>query len=241
MNEPNQFGAAFALTLAAVGAHGADCQASTPNQTGWNAKTAASTSDRELRDAQELIRDAVQTVQQMKADPELVDALNRAKGVFLLPHYGHGALGVGFQVGEGVLVTREGENFGNPVFYDLGGISVGPQIGGSEGEVAFLLMTDRVMRDFRSGTNFSINADAGLTIARYSKREQIFGVKVQDVIVWSETKGAYAGASVGITDVATDEEANRAYYGRPNLTPSQVIAGAVENPHSDVLGKALGL
>ena len=50
----------------------------------------------------------MRTVQQMKADPELVEVLNRAKGVLLFPHYSRGALGVGFQVGEGVLVTRKG-------------------------------------------------------------------------------------------------------------------------------------
>lgn len=201
----------------------------------------ANIGDSELQDAQELVRDAVQTVQQMKGDPRVIQALHRARGVFILPHYGRGALGIGAQGGEGVLVARQGKDFGNPVFYTLAGVSVGLQAGGSGGPVALLLMTDRAVRDFESGKNFSLDADAAVTVADWSRRAQASGGKVQDVVAWSGAKGAYAGASVGVTDVIADAEANRAYYGRERVDPAQVVAGRVDNPHHNVLGRVLGL
>lgn len=194
----------------------------------------------ELKDAQELVRDAVQTVQAMKSDPRVADALQRARAVFILPHYGRGALGVGAQGGEGVLVARRGQDFGNPVFYNLGGISVGVQAGGSGGPVAYLLMTDEALRDFRSGKNFSLQADAAVTIADWSRRAQASGGKVQDIVVWTDTKGAYAGASVGVTDVTFDEDANRAYYGNEHVQPAQLMSGGVRNPHENLLARELG-
>lgn len=196
--------------------------------------------DGDLRDAQQEIDRAVQVVQRMKADPKMQDALQQAKGVFILPHYGRGALGVGVQGGEGVLVTRQGNKFGNPVFYNLGGVSIGAQAGGAGGPVAFLLMTDKAVQDFASGKKFSLDADAGLTIVNWSKRAQGSAGKVQDVIAWSATKGAYAGVSVGVTDVMVDKDANRAYYGRDGLQPREIVNGRVDNPRSNVLGLVLG-
>jgi lipid-binding SYLF domain-containing protein len=60
-------------------------------------------------------------------------------------------------------------------------------------------------------------------------------------VVWSGTSGAYAGFSLGLTDVAVDAQANRAYYGRPEISPLEILAGRVENPQQNVLGIVLGV
>lgn len=59
------------------------------------------------------------------------------------------------------------------------------------------------------------------------------------MIVWSNTKGAYAGVSVGVTDVVLDKDANRAYYRREGLNPQQIIEGAVPNLQNKVLDRVL--
>lgn len=194
-----------------------------------------------LKDALQQVNEAVQVVQRMKADPRMAGELSRAKGVFIVPDYGRGALGVGLQAGQGVLVRRTGDTFSNPVFYNLGGVSIGAQAGAAGGEIAMLLMTDKALREFESGRQFSINADADLTIVDWSKRAHASTGKVQDVIVWSSAEGVFAGASVGISDVMLDREANRAYYGREGLTPQQILQGQVQNPRHNVLGKVLGV
>ncbi len=201
----------------------------------------AMVTDKARQEVLQEVNEAVQVVQRMKSDPRVAEVLVKARGVFLLPTYGRGALGVGFQGGEGVLLKRQGDSFSNPVFYNLAGMSVGAQAGGSGGRLALLLMTDKAVREFESTRKFSLNADAGLTVVNWSRRAQASGGKVQDAIVWSDTKGAYAGASVGLTDVMLDKDANRAYYGRDGLSAQQIIEGRVDNPHSNVLGRVLAL
>lgn len=202
--------------------------------------SARGTAGNELADAQDRIREAIQVVQRMKADARLAPLLERAQGVFILPTYARAALGVGVQGGKGVLVTRQGEQFGNPVFYSMGGVSVGPQAGGAAGELALLLMTERAVQRFRSDRNFSLTADAGLTVGDSTARSHASTGKVQDVLVWSGTRGAYAGGSFGVHDIVVDAAANRAYYGR-DATPLAILGGRVENPHNNTLGRVLAL
>lgn len=193
-------------------------------------------------DAQQEVREAVQVVHKIKSDPHAAQLLQQARGVLILPNYGRAALGVGVQGGEGVLVTRNGKGgFGDPAFYNMGGIGIGAQAGASGGEVAFLLMSDRAVQKFRSGQKFSLNADAGLTIVDYSRRGEQSTGKLQDVVVWSDTRGVYAGASVAITDVMVDRKANHAYYRKPDVTASAILGGRVDNPHNNVLGMVLGV
>lgn len=194
----------------------------------------------EHADARQKVQGAVQVVQKMKSDPRLTQLLERAHGVFIVPNYGRGALGIGAQGGEGLLVTRNGEQFGSPAFYNMGGVSIGAQVGAAAGEVAFLLMTERAVQQFRSDRKFSLNADAGLTIGNYSARAQTSAGKVQDVVVWSDTEGAYAGVSAGVTDILPDNEANRAYYGRSDATPLTILSGRMEDPYGNALGSVLG-
>jgi lipid-binding SYLF domain-containing protein len=223
-----------AALIAVAGAAGA--------QTMNNASSNTNGTDRnEVQHDQMLLNQSAQVVGRMKAENGMTQLLGRAKGVFIMPHYGRGAIGVGFQGGEGVLVMRQGNGFGNPVFYNMGGVSIGAQAGGVGGPVALFLMTDKAVQDFTSGKNFSVNADAGLTIVSYSRRAEASGGKVQDIVFWSGTHGAYAGASVGLTDVTFDDNANKAWYGRDGLNAAQIVHGQVQNPHNKVLDRVLAI
>ena len=167
--------------------------------------------------------------------------LQRAKAVLLLPDYGRGGLVIGAQGGQGVLVARQADGWSDPVFYNLGGVSVGAQAGVAAGRIALLLMTDRALERVRSDRRFSLTADAGLTVADLSRRRQASGGKLSDVVVWSDTKGAYAGASVGISGLMTDREANEAYYRRAGVTVAQILDGRVPNPNNNLLDLVLGV
>jgi lipid-binding SYLF domain-containing protein/predicted outer membrane protein/sporulation protein YlmC with PRC-barrel domain len=197
--------------------------------------------DRERDEARETVREAVQAVQQMKADPRVMALLPRAKGVFILPDYGRGGIVLGGQGGQGVLVTRQGDGWSDPVFYNLAGASVGAQVGASAGRLAMLLMTDEAVQRFRSDRTFSLNADAGLTVGDATRRRQSSAGKIEDIVVWSDTEGLYAGASVGVTGVLVDREANRAYYGRNGATVGQILGGQVTNPAHNVLEMVLNV
>lgn len=185
--------------------------------------------------------EATQVVRRMKADPDLLLLMKRARGLFILTDYGRAAAGIGVQGGRGVLVTRRGEDFGNPVFYNMGALTIGPQIGAAGGEAAYLLMTERAVQRFLSDRTFSLTAGAGLTFANYQARGLAATGKVSDVVVWSGAPGLYAGLNVGVSGIAPDEEANRAYYGREDATPMLILTGRIPNPHNNILAMVLGI
>ncbi len=193
----------------------------------------------ELATAQRMLTDAVAVLDSMKADQAVATRLDAAKGLVVLPHYGRGGFVVGGQGGSGVLVVRENGGWSNPVFLRLTGASIGVQAGAAEGPLAMLLMTNGAVAKFDSAKKFSLNADAGLTIGDFSKRSEASTGKIEDVLVWSNAKGAYAGASIAATDVSLDRDANRAYYGRSGLDARHILSARTEDRHANPMSRVL--
>ena len=199
--------------------------------------TGANAAAEDQTDAQQLVNEAVGVVKQMEQDPQLKQAMAKAKGVYILPDFGRGALGIGGRGGTGVMLSHQDGAWTGPLFFDMGGISVGAQAGASAGSVAFLLMTDEAVNEFKSDNQFSLNADAGFTIVDYSANAQASWGK-GDIILWSDTEGAYAGAAISVTDINRDDDNNRTYYDR-EVDPAQVLNGEVTNPDAEPLKDAL--
>jgi SH3 domain-containing YSC84-like protein 1 len=190
-------------------------------------------------DARAQVKKAVKVVSQMKSDAHMRNLLEKSKGVFIVPDYAKAAAIVGGRGGAGVLLLHENGKWSNPAFYNTGGISVGAQAGVAAGSIALVLMTPSAVDTFKNNpNNFSLNANAGLTLVNYSADAQGTAGK-GDVVFWSDTEGLFAGASLGVSDINSDEGENRAYYGMPNVTPTQILTGAVTNPHAKPLQDAL--
>lgn len=194
-------------------------------------------STKTTNDAKELVNEAMAEVRTMKKDPQLKKLMAKAKGIYLVPKFGRGALIVGGRGGAGVVLAHVNGKWTNPAFYDFGGISFGAEAGGSGGPIAFLLMTKGAVDQFKSGNKISLNAGAGLSIVTYSANAQASWGK-GDIILWSNTKGAYAGVTVSVTDINWSDGNNKAYYGR-KVDPSQVLAGKVNTPNAEQLKQML--
>ena len=173
----------------------------------------------------------------MKQNPQLKRWLAKAKGVYLVPEFGRGALIVGARGGAGVVLAKNDGKWSDPAFYDFGGISIGAQAGGSGGKVAFLLMTKKAVDAFKGGNQVSLNAGAGLTIVNFSHDSQASWGK-SDIIMWSDNSGAYAGASVSISDLNFAQDNNQSYYGR-KVQPDRILAGDIDTPDATALKDAL--
>jgi lipid-binding SYLF domain-containing protein len=188
-------------------------------------------------EARELVSEAVEQARDMKSDASLEGLLSQARGVLLVPTFGRAAAVVGAEGGEGILVAREAGEWGQPVFYDIGSLSFGAQIGAEGGEIAILLMTDEAVNEFRQDGTFALTAEAGLTVIDYSALAEATTLGETgdaDVIFWSDTEGAFAGVSLGATGITFDEEESAAYYGQ-RVTPDQILSGQVTSPEGDVL------
>jgi lipid-binding SYLF domain-containing protein len=197
---------------------------------------------KEQSDAHEQVDEARQVVEQMRTDADLASLIEQAHGVFIVPDYAKAAAVVGGQGGEGVALLRtNGAPTGEwsaPIFYDFGGASLGADIGIKAGSIAMLLMSEDAADMFRNeDNNWSLDANAGLTIIDYSAATEASAGQ-GDVIVWSDTEGAFAGVDVGIGDINRDQEENAEFYGE-NVDVRQVLSGEASSYRADELRAAL--
>ena len=166
-----------------------------------NSTTANSTNS---SSAQQLVNDATQTVQKIKADSRFDNMLKQSKGVFIMPNVVQGAFIVGAKGAQGVLLKHNSDGtWSNPAFLTIGSISVGAQAGGKAGPAAMILMTNKALNDFTQSNNFSLNANAGLTVVNYSAKGQA-PVGKGDIVVWSDQSGVFAGVNLSGADVNSE-------------------------------------
>ena len=221
-------GALTAASLAALGvmmAGGVEAVAATHDSNTTMARPSSKPNDA-ARDAKDRVADAVQTVNQLKQDPQLARELSRAKGGFVIAHYGKGALIVGGQGGGGVVLARRNGSWTDPAFFSLGGASIGAQAGGEGGSVVLLLMTDKAVNKFANSDNtWALNGNAGLTVVTWSGKQQAQAGN-GDVIVWTNTNGLYGGLTASVTDITPDKDMDKAYYGMP-IDSQQILTGSV--------------
>ena len=192
------------------------------------------------QEAQEIIAEATRVANQMASDGQARAALDKAEGVSIVPDFAQGALIIGAGGGAGVFLARTADGWGNPAFYEMGGLSFGAQAGGESGPMAFMLMTDKAVQGFRNDDDFTLSAEAGYTFgeARDGAAATTDNT-AKDVVVWSGTEGAFAGATVSVGDISYDEDRTAAYYGAASR-PDQVLDGPANNEHGGELRAALG-
>ena len=188
--------------------------------------------------AQDRVNDSLKIVKQMRRSPSLAAVLNRARGVFIIPHYGKGGFIVGGQGGGGVVLVQHGGAWSSPAFYSMSGGSIGAQAGGEGGAVAMILMTPKAVDRFeRSSGGWSLNGNAGLTVVKWSGKTQA-NTGRGDVVLWTSTSGLYGGLTASLTHMSPDTKMDRAYYHRP-VTSGEILAGNVRTVGADPLRNAL--
>jgi lipid-binding SYLF domain-containing protein len=163
----------------------------------------------------------------MSADPDIAQLLAEARGVFIVPDYVQAGAVIGGEGGEGVALLRSGSEPGSewssPAFFNIGGVTVGAELGVEAGAMAMLLMSEEAAQVFRNDdSDFSIDASAGLTIVDFSVRAQ--AEPTEDVIVWSDTEGAFVGATIGVRNINRDEDEIAAFYG-PEASSEDILSG----------------
>ncbi|MEQ8393559.1 lipid-binding SYLF domain-containing protein [Thalassobaculum sp.] len=185
----------------------------------------------------DLIDEATDMVEAMRSDPEVAKLLRDAKGVYLVPDYGRVALGIGGEGGSGVMAAHEDGSWTGPGFYDVGGLTAGLEAGVSGGRIAFILMTDRAVDNFKQRNSFSLSVDAGIKVLNYTANAGTSWGK-GDVVTWADTQGIFAGAGVGVSDVRWNADHNRQFYGT-EVTPASALVGNMSADDAGPLLKAL--
>lgn len=214
--------------------------AQTTNQAGTNtaARTPAAARESDLlAEATGHLNRAVAVLHQMERNRELAALLAKSKGVFVVPDSMRVAVGVGVRGGAGVLLVRRGNSWGTPAFYNMGSVSIGAQLGAEGGAMAFVLNDQKALDSFTRDNKFALNADAGLTLVDWSRKGE-GSLGFGNITAWSDTEGLFGGATVNVTDIIYDGAETAAYYKRI-VSPREVLAGRVSNPHEAELREAL--
>ena len=189
---------------------------------------------------QKLVNAADVTLSNFMRDPEmkwLQQNINRAKAVLISPEIVKAGFIIGGSGGRGVLVAKEPSGkWVGPAFYTLATASVGFQAGIAASEMITLVMTDKGMNSLLAST-FKLGGDASIAVGPVGS-----GAKsdlMADLIAFSRSKGVYGGLNLDGTIVSTNDDWNKAYFGKPVLPPDILVRATVGNKGAAALLSAV--
>lgn len=144
------------------------------------------------------------------------DLLQKCEGIVIFPRTLNIAWGIGGQYGRGVALRhdRETGRWSPPAFYMLGGLTIGPQIGGQAIDVMLLVMNEKGLNSLLQ-SKCTLGGDAGIALGpagRNATASTDLGLKAE-IYSYSRAKGLYIGLSLKGAVVKPDKDANRMYYG----------------------------
>jgi lipid-binding SYLF domain-containing protein len=178
-------------------------------------------------DQADLVTRANTTISAARGDPQFgnaPDLFKKARALMVIPELVKGGFFVGGEGGNAVLLTRTaGGTWGNPLFYTLGAVSFGLQIGLEQAEVILFVMSQKALRAWTED-QVTLGAKAGLTVLVVGSNTSANTTTNADVdvLAWAKSKGAYAGLTLEGSAIKPRHEWNTAYYGHA-VSPASVL------------------
>jgi SH3 domain-containing YSC84-like protein 1 len=181
------------------------------------------------------------TFESFMTDPDMAylkEHLKEAKGILIIPSLLKAGFVLGGSGGSGVLLAYDAERNGwsQPAFYTVGSVSFGLQIGGEAAEVVMMLRTQKAV-DALLATSAKLGADSSIS-AGPKGMGAASNVKA-DIFSFSRSKGAFAGLALDGSVVATRDQWNEAYYGKPASPVDILVKNSVSNPGSEELRRLI--
>ena len=169
-----------------------------------------------------------------------VSILDEADCIVVFPSVKKIAIGIGGSYGRGVMVCRGGAkmdgSWGAPAMYKLDQGSIGVQLGSTATDFVLVVMNERGAEQILNGkTKLGANAAAAAGPTGAAANGYNADAMKVDVLTYSRTKGLFAGVSLEGASMDTDDDANKAVYGKA-MTAKEIIEGGTSAPES---GKAL--
>jgi lipid-binding SYLF domain-containing protein len=170
--------------------------------------------------------------------------LDKAECVVIIPGMKKGGFIVGGRYGKGAVSCRnKGKTgWGAPAMLEMGGGSVGLQIGASAVDVVMLVM-ERGGMDSLLKDKFTLGGDASVAagpVGRAGAAETDAAMKAK-ILSYSRSQGVFAGLELKGSTLNQDGDANKALYGKkidaPDILGANVTTPAAAKPVIDVLTK----
>ena len=162
------------------------------------------------------------------------NVLAKAECVVVVPGMKKGGFIVGGAFGRGAVSCRgKGKGgWGAPAMMELGGGSVGFQIGAEATDVVMLIMNGAGIESLLK-SKFTLGAEASVAggpVGRETSADTDAAMKAK-ILSYSRSRGAFAGVALDGMTLNQDEDANKALYGK-QIPADQIIGGAVATPKS---------
>lgn len=161
--------------------------------------------------------------------------LGKAACVLVYPAVTKVGVGIGVTYGRGMITCRSGAEmkgeWSAPAMYTLDTGSLGVQLGSTSTDYVLLVMTQRGANKVLSG-KLKLGADASAAAGPSGAKAVGFNDPNVDILTYSQTKGLFAGASLGSASMASDDDMNKQLYGK-SIDATQIVRdGAVPVPAS---------
>ena len=171
---------------------------------------------KELRDAVDRVQKASEVMREIMAVPDKSipsDLLQKAKAIVVFPGAVKAAFIVGGQGGKGVAIRRLDTGWSAPAFLNMGGGSVGLQIGGSKTDYVLVVMNDDGLRGLLAD-KFEIGGEGSVAAGPVGRTASASTNATLDagILSYSRSKGAFAGISLKGVVISQDEDMNKAIY-----------------------------
>ena len=156
------------------------------------------------------------------------DLLRRAEAVAVFPGVLKGGFIVGARGGSGVISRRVAGGWSAPAFFDLGGGSIGLQIGAASTDYVLLFMNDEAVGSLLSD-QFEIGGEGSAAagpVGRSASASTDLRINAQ-ILSYSRSRGAFAGLELKGVVIKPDNEDNNQVYG---MSARDILTGANKIP-----------
>jgi lipid-binding SYLF domain-containing protein len=137
---------------------------------------------------------------------------------------------VGGRGGRGVASCRQGSGWTAPAFYNMGGGSVGLQIGAQSTDFVLVIMNQKGMEKL-AGDKFELGGDASAAAGPVG-REAGLSTNLRmdaEILSYSRSKGLFAGLELKGVVIKPDKDDMEAVYG-PSVRAKELLAGSGPRP-----------
>ena len=198
------------------------------------------------KDAAEESAKAAKTLDEIMGIPEKAipqTVFDSAECVAVFPSTIKGGFILGARKGDGVVSCRTPRGWSAPVYLDMAGGSIGPQIGVQSTDFVLLFM-NRKGADQLLKNEFTVGAEASVAagpVGREAGASTDWKLNAE-ILSYSRSKGAFIGAAINGVKISTDNSDMKAVYGagynpRDILLENKLEAPAAVRTFSDALGR----
>ena len=155
--------------------------------------------------------------------------LNKAACVLVFPNVRKVAIGIGGSYGRGVLICRNGAtmngSWGAPAMYSLDQGSIGVQLGSTSTDFVLVIMSQKGAEQILNGKT-KLGSDAAAAAGPTGAEATSYSAEAMktDVLTYSRSKGLFAGVSLTGASMDTDNDANKALYGK-EISAKKIVSG----------------